>query len=80
MIDSSDVVMVIMALCALVFVCIIGYAIVKDEQDGRCAYCNSEIAETADIVRCSDGRKYHAECYLRYIEEGKNGKTNSETP
>jgi hypothetical protein len=50
------------------------------EKENLCAYCNSGITDTADVVCCSDGRKYHAECYLRYIEEGENGKTNSETP
>lgn len=43
------------------------------EKGNLCAYCNSEIAETADVVCCSDGRRYHAECYLRYIEEDSNG-------
>ena len=48
------------------------------EKENLCAYCNSEIAKTADVVCCSDGRRYHAECYLRYVEEGENVKTNSE--
>ena len=44
------------------------------EKENLCAYCNSEIAETADVVYCSDGRRWHAECYLRYIEEKQDGK------
>ena len=46
----------------------------------NCAYCQNTISEHADTVICTDGRRYHAECYMRYIEEGENGKASSETP
>lgn len=48
--------------------------------DYSCAYCRGTIAKNIDYVCMAGGRRMHAECYLRYIEEGKNGKANSETP
>jgi hypothetical protein len=39
------------------------------EKENLCAYCKNTISEHADTVICTDGRRYHAECYLRYIEE-----------
>lgn len=39
---------------------------------GDCAYCNNQISESADIVRCSDGRRFHAECYLQYLRGEAN--------
>lgn len=58
----------------------VGSAIALKEESSTCAYCQNTISEHADTVICTDGRRYHAECYLRYIEEGENGKANSETP
>ena len=58
----------------------VGCAIELKEESSTCAYCQSTISEHADTVICTDGRRYHAECYLRYIEEGENGKANDEMP
>lgn len=51
---------------ATALICIVAPFFLKEN---LCVYCNSEIADTADVVCCYDGRIYHAECYLRYIEE-----------
>lgn len=67
-------------LIAIFVVGVMVYGLTHQEFDYSCAYCQSTISEHADTVICTDGRRYHAECYLRYIEEGKNGKANSETP
>jgi len=50
----------------------------KPDSDASCAYCHSKIGEDADVVILADGRRLHAECYMRHIEEDGNGKTNSE--
>ena len=52
----------------------IGIVIELSEGNSACAYCQNTIAEHADTVICTDGRRYHAECYLRYIEEKQHGK------
>lgn len=52
----------------------VGIAIAVREENSACAYCQSTISEHADTVICTDGRRYHAECYLRYIEEKQDGK------
>lgn len=67
-------------LIAIFFVGVMVYGLTHQEFDYSCAYCGETIAEDADYVCMTDGRRMHAECYLRYIEEGDNGKTNSETP
>lgn len=46
----------------------VGSAISLKEESHTCAYCQSTISEHADRVICTDGRQYHAECYIRYIE------------
>ena len=71
--------------CIIMLVCVCAFAIgfcfkTIDSNQFACAYCQNTINDHADTVICTDGRRYHAECYLRYIEEGKNGKANSETP
>ena len=50
----------------------VGIAIAVREENSASAYCQNKINEHADTVICTDGRRYHAECYLRYIEEKKN--------
>lgn len=55
----------------------VGCAIELKEESSTCAYCQNTISEHADTVICTDGRRYHAECYLRYIEEGDNGKVEN---
>lgn len=55
----------------------VGCAIALKEESSACAYCQNTISEHADTVICTDGRRYHAECYLRYIEEGDNGKVEN---
>ena len=45
----------------------LGLAVIVEESH-TCAYCQSTISEHADRVICTDGRQYHAECYIRYIE------------
>lgn len=52
----------------------IAIAIAESEENSACAYCQNTISEHADTVICTDGRRYHAECYLRYIEEKQDGK------
>lgn len=52
----------------------VGIAIAVREENSACAYCQSTISDHADTVICTDGRRYHAECYLRYIEEKQDGK------
>lgn len=49
----------------------VGSAIALKEGNSACAYCQNTIAAHADTVICTDGRRYHAECYLRYIIEGE---------
>lgn len=46
----------------------VGSAIALKEESSTCAYCQNPISEHADTVICTDGRRYHAECYIRYIE------------
>ena len=46
----------------------VGCAIALEEESSTCAYCQSTISEHADMVICTDGRRYHAECYIQYIE------------
>lgn len=55
----------------------VGIVIEVIEKNPACAYCQNAISEHADTVICTDGRRYHAECYLRYIEEGDNGKVEN---
>lgn len=55
----------------------VGIAIAVREENSACTYCQNTISEHADTVICTDGRRYHAECYLRYIEEGDNGKVEN---
>lgn len=55
----------------------VGSAIALKEEISACAYCQNAISKHADTVICTDGRRYHAECYLRYIEEGDNGKVEN---
>lgn len=38
----------------------------------NCARCHGSIEESSDYVCCSDGRRYHAECYLSYTKEGQH--------
>lgn len=76
----SERTVVIIGIILIFFVAGVGIGIAVKEENPACAYCQNPISEHADTVICTDGRRYHAECYLRYIEEGKNGKANSETP
>lgn len=65
--------------CIIMLVCICAFAIgfcfkAIDKNQYACAYCQNKISEHANTVICTDGRRYHAECYLRYIEEEKNAE------
>lgn len=69
--------------CIITLVCICAFAIgfcfnIIDNKQSVCAYCHNTISENADIVILTDGRKIHAECYMRAIREDENGETNSE--
>ena len=44
------------------------------ESHRNCAWCGNPITETADYVTCTDGRNWHAECYLVYVKEGNDGQ------
>lgn len=46
----------------------VGSAIALKEESSACAYCQNPISEHADRVICTDGRQYHTECYIQYIE------------
>lgn len=61
----------------LLFLLAIAFGVSEISKSYACAYCQSTISEHADTVICTDGRRYHAECYLRYIEEGDNGKVEN---
>lgn len=76
MVDVFDVVMVILAITLAVFICFICVFAVIDDNQSRCAYCCSEISDSADYICMTDGRRFHAECYMREREEGYNGKAN----
>ena len=76
----SEKTVVIIGIILIFFVAGVGIGIAVGEENSACAYCQSTISEHADTVICTDGRRYHAECYLRYIEEGENGKANSKKP
>ena len=76
----SEKAVAIIGIILIFFVGGVGIGIAVKEESSACAYCQNTISDHADTVICTDGRRYHAECYLRYIEEGKNGKANSETP
>jgi len=60
-------------LIAIFVVGVMVYGLTHQEFDYSCAYCHGTIAEDVDYVCMTDGRKMHAECYLRYIEDGENG-------
>lgn len=75
MIDVTNVVMVILAVLLIASIAMFGYAVVEKGKDSYCAFCKNEISENADIVYCSDGRHFHAECYLQYIRESENDET-----
>lgn len=64
----------IIGIILLVLAAGVGIGIAVREENSSCAYCQNTISEHADTVICTDGRRYHAECYLRYIEEKQDGK------
>lgn len=70
-------VMFALMLIAIFVVGVMVYGLTHQEFDYSCAYCQNAISEHADTVICTDGRRYNAECYLRYIEEGDNGKVEN---
>lgn len=43
------------------------------EKGNLCPYCKNKISGNTDVVCCSDGRVFHVDCYMRYIEEENNG-------
>jgi hypothetical protein len=64
--------------CIIMIVCICAFAIgfcfnIIDNKQSDCAYCHGTINEDADYVCMTDGRKLHAECYMRAIKEDGNG-------
>lgn len=65
---SKEAIMVI-GIILILLVGSIGIVIELSEGNSACTYCQNAISEHADTVICTDGRRYHAECYLRYIEE-----------
>lgn len=73
----SEKTVVIIGIILLFLAVGVGSAIALKEESNACAYCQNTISEHADTVICTDGRRYHAECYLRYIEEGDNGKVEN---
>lgn len=73
----SEKTVVIIGIILVFFVGGVGIGIAVKEENPACAYCQNTISEHADTVICTDGRRYHAECYLRYIEEGDNGKVEN---
>ena len=77
---NDDAWIPILAFGLIVILIVVVAKVSANEKSGCCAYCQNTISEHADTVICTDGRRYHAECYLRYIEEGKNGKANSKKP
>lgn len=72
-----DFIMIIACITLLVCICAAAIKFCLDSNQSACAYCQNPISEHADTVICTDGRRYHAECYLRYIEEGDNGKVEN---
>lgn len=65
-----DFIGIIACITLLVCICAAAIKFCLDSNQSVCAYCQTTISEHADTVICTDGRRYHAECYLRYIEEG----------
>lgn len=70
----------IIAKAALILACIMAVLIIivasvkvygEITGSANCAWCHGSIEESSDYVCCSDGRQYHAECYLSYIKEGE---------
>lgn len=72
----SEKAMAIIGIILVFFVGGVGIGIAVKEEEPACAYCQNTISEHADTVICTDGRRYHAECYLRCIEEKQDGKQN----
>lgn len=56
-------------LIAIFFVGIMVYGLTHQKFDYSCAYCRGTIAEDVDYVCMTDGRRMHAECYMRAIRE-----------
>lgn len=52
----------------------VGSAIALKTESHTCVYCHNTIGEHTDRVICTDGRQYHAECYVRYIENKNQSK------
>lgn len=69
---NDDAWIQILAFGLIVILIVVAAKVSANEKSGCCSYCQSTISEHADTVICTDGRRYHAECYLRYIEEKKN--------
>lgn len=61
-------------LIAIFVVGIMVYGLTHQKSDYSCVYCCGTIAEGTDYVCMAGGRRMHAECYLRYIEEKQDGK------
>lgn len=73
-IEVVDAVIFILVFLIVVLIAELPFLSTKQNSSNTCAYCQSTISEHADKVICTDGRMYHAECYMRYIEEKQDGK------
>ena len=74
-IDYSDV-LIMFSFIYLIIVTVLCISIaispfVKENKQEQlhCVYCDNEITEISDYVCCSDGRKYHVNCYLEYTNK-----------
>lgn len=56
-------------LIAIFVVGVMVYGLTHQKSDYSCAYCHGTIAEDGDYVCMTDGRRMHAECYMRAIRE-----------
>jgi hypothetical protein len=66
------VAMFILLLLSIFVVGVMIYGLTHQKFDCSCAYCHGTITEGADYVCMTDGRRMHAECYMRAIREDTN--------
>lgn len=71
---NDDAWIAIIAFGLIVILIAVAATVSANDKSGCCAYCQNKISEHANTVICTDGRRYHAECYLRYIEEKQDDK------
>lgn len=68
-----DVIFTVALSFLMLFTIFVVGVMIYDITHYKCAYCQNMISGHADTVICTDGRRYHAECYMRSIMEGENG-------